>query len=241
MKSSAITATPEPEATDPPAGHTQMTNIVDSLDRFVVGRFATRSALTVAIPSPTEGMVAYVADTGSFSKPALMVWMAGAWISLEALLTRQFSFLDVLDNLSLTSGAGLEPTLPSVNSNWRRVASHFNLWSPPFPVRMHLQGTGLFINHVNTFPNQNEIGIRYLRSDNSAPITQVWQWAGTNQNYQRFTCDMQDSANTIASSGVADFTAGQQAGYHFEWIVRSPGTYYVQMATKVWFEALGVP
>jgi hypothetical protein len=62
-KLSKITATPEPEATDSPAGHTQMTALVDNLERFTVARFATNAARDAAIPAPTEGMLCWVTPT----------------------------------------------------------------------------------------------------------------------------------------------------------------------------------
>lgn len=74
MKLSVITGTQEPEATDPPAGHTQMTSLVDNLDRFVVSRFASAAARLAAIPAPTEGMYSYLTDVKRFE-----YWNGSGW------------------------------------------------------------------------------------------------------------------------------------------------------------------
>jgi hypothetical protein len=217
-----------------------MTNIVDSLDRYVIGRFPTRAALTAAIPSPTEGMVAYVADTGSFSKPQMMVWMAGAWISLESLLTRQFSFLDYIENVNL---GGVGPAkLPNnmLTTDWTRIGSHVAIWTPPFPVRMHMQGLGYWINSY-TGGGTQELDMQYLASDNSGKITEVRQWAGTGQNHMRFNSSVPGDVQAAVINGRRDYTAGQQAGYFLELAQLNTAICYTQITTKIWFEPLGVP
>lgn len=83
MKLSAITGTQEPEGTDPPAGHLQMTSLVDNLERYALGRFATSAARDAAIPAPTAGMVCFVTPV-SGSGQGLQVYVNGSWRSLVA-------------------------------------------------------------------------------------------------------------------------------------------------------------
>jgi hypothetical protein len=148
MRVSPITATNEPEATDSPAGHTQMTDIVANLERFVIGRFASQSALNTAIPAPTTGMVAYVTSL------ELVRWNGTAWVPG---LTRNIQ-ANPVSTYSLTNTAtnsGCTMTLPPGKWSLFAKAEGANITASPEEIdaQIYNQTSGLILDTTRAFAN----------------------------------------------------------------------------------------
>lgn len=69
-----IQALPYPTASDAPAGHTQMLSLAQALETKLVMIFSSSTDRGTKVPSPTEGMIAWLQDVNRFDYYTGSVW-----------------------------------------------------------------------------------------------------------------------------------------------------------------------
>lgn len=68
---------PYPQQGDSPNQATAMANLVGQVDRRMVPRFTNTTDRTTRVPSPSEGMIGYLASADEYQ-----IYRAGAWVKL---------------------------------------------------------------------------------------------------------------------------------------------------------------
>lgn len=75
MPTTPINGLRKPARSDSPDGPLQISNLADDVDSRLVGRFATTTERDAKIPSPTDGMICYVAADDYYYER-----VNGAWV-----------------------------------------------------------------------------------------------------------------------------------------------------------------
>lgn len=97
-----INAFPVPELADAPNIETAVGNFADAVDARVIPIFSTTTARGTAIPSPTEGQMAYVTGTDE-----LYIYSGTAWISAKPRIAAITSLETVTDSTTLTNSTAI--------------------------------------------------------------------------------------------------------------------------------------